>query len=226
MSTATTTLLALLYVLFLTPVHAWAPAMHPDPTKLPKVLEFAEKAWKFPKVETLHYPILPQQFQDDHVWSKREEPATNENDHFYFDGHTSIALKWPIRQAFLVSRPNSKDHLVSKIVSVPSEEECDDYYYDDAGDVLCWATSTRSSSRARLDETTELNKAPDKTTECDYGYFDRIGGEELCWLSFFDRGQTVAAHKTMVRHPGLPDDDENCQNPYFDDMGNQACWAF
>ena len=29
----------------------WAPPSHPSPSKLPKAMEFAEKAWRFPRSE-------------------------------------------------------------------------------------------------------------------------------------------------------------------------------
>ena len=220
---------SLLAVLFLPATQAWAPAMRPDPTKLPKALEFAEKAWQFPKVEKLHYPISPQQPEDENrrrPWSLQEKPAANEVDQFYFDGLAPVSLRWPTRQAFLASLP--KPNLQGNVdASTDNKADCDDFYYDDSGDVLCWATSM-TSTRARVDQATKIYVRVEETKECEYGYFDRIGGEELCWLSFVDNGQTVANHKTMTQHPGLSKEveDEECENVYYDDTGNAMCWAF
>ena len=222
---------SVLAALFLPAILAWAPAMHPDPTKLPKALEFAKKAWHFPNVETLQYPISPQQSGDQNrrrPWSLQEKPEVKESEDFYFDGLTPVSLRWPTRQAFLVSLPKSNAHIAPQgeaNVSTDNESDCNDFYYDDSGDVLCWATSM-ASTRATGDEKTNLQV--EETEECAYGYFDRIGGEELCWLSFLDNGQTVANHKTMTQHPGLPRtvEDEDCDHMYYDDTGNAMCWAF
>ena len=214
--------------------HAWAPATHPDPTSLLKALELTKKAWQFPKPESLHYTVFIEQSEGkqtrQHPWSsKYEEPVWNDTDDYYFDGYTPVAFKWPTQKTFLASLPIQNTRTASNVdrgASVNNGEECDDYYYDHSGDVLCWATNIPAKAHARVDETTRVQEGASETQKCKHGYYDRIGGEELCWLSFTDRGQTVAAHKFMVQHPRFPDDDDdNCPNPYYDDTGNKMCWA-
>lgn len=213
-------------------VQAWAPAAHPDPTKLPKALEFAEKAWKFPNAKELHYPLaIPSKEEQDrrHPWSSAGEPAANvkdqslscmeDGDQYYFDGHTSVSLKWPTRAAFAGTLPKTTDiHLAvadnTRLVG-DDEEDCDDFYYDDSGDVLCWVAAATTGTVLEINNNEE--------EECEHTYFDRIGGEELCWLSFAD--VPVAAHKEMTQHPGHPEMEEDCEHPYYDDTGDILCWA-
>ena len=151
-----------------------------------------------------------------------------DGDQFYFDGHSTVSLKWPTRQAFLASLPKPNLFHLAVNEDKNDEEDCHDFYYDDSGDALCWATTmgTAMASAAVTDESENnplLVVQNDEEEECEYTYFDRIGGEELCWLSF---AQTAAAaHKEMTQHPGHPVVDDDCENTYYDDTGDLLCWA-
>lgn len=217
-------------------IQAWAPVAQPDPTKLPKALEFAERAWKFPQAEELQYPqTLQRPVQDTrtHPWSKgvkideRDQSLScmEDGDQYYFDGHMSQLLRWRTRQAFLASQPKRSLQFTVETKGLADEEEdCADFYYDETGDALCWATV--GASKAFVDETSpEMAVVEEqKEEECEHSYFDRIGGDVMCWLTFLDVAQTVAA-TDKFKHPGHVEFDENCEEPYYDDTGDLLCWA-
>lgn len=130
---------------------AWAPPTHPTPSKLPKALEFAEKAWRFPKQGQIHAEdavalrtkkelenrIFPWSQQDDEDEEGCDESRT------FFDrvGGDGDVLCW----AYLMDAEEHShatrrltDHLTSHPGHEEFDEDCEDVYYDDSGDALCW----------------------------------------------------------------------------------------
>ncbi|CAB9519650.1 expressed unknown protein [Seminavis robusta] len=220
---------------------AWAPATHPAPSKLPKALEFAEKAWRFPKNSPDETAPFAQTVSHDRTFPWSPTATVNDEDQslssmeggeeeqFYFDGHTSVSLRWPTRQAFLDSLHKPAFHMtVDNVVQEQEQEEeedCEEHYYDDTGDVLCWATMGAAMASSAQPEPVMMEEEEE---ECEHTYFDRIGGDELCWATFLDVAQTVDIAKQLTSHPGNGRehmDEEDCEETCYDDTGDLLCWA-
>lgn len=230
-------------------VQGWAPAQHLDPTKLPKALEFAEKAWKFPNSMDPQGPKVVgvqhdhEDLQRRYPWSS-VTPAQNskdlslacmeDGDNFYFDGQFATSLNWPTRSAFLASLPKPTAELHLSVNEEKKEkEDCDNYYYDDSGGLLCWATIETAKASMALEQQQQQNAvgttmADHGEEECEHTYFDRIGGDSLCW-AFLGVAETLAASvstKHLTTHPGHQKfDEDDCEEHYYDDMGDIMCWV-
>lgn len=134
---------------------AWAPPTHPAPGQLPKALEFAEKAWKFPKPSEIHpdavvalqtvehlerrFPWSPVGAQDQSLYSMEGEEE-EDCEHHFFDRIGGDVLCWTeymglaetLKHAKKVTDQLSTTHSGHEVFN---EEECDEPFYDETGDV-------------------------------------------------------------------------------------------
>ena len=65
--------------------------------------------------------------------------------------------------------------------------------------------------------------------DCEHTFFDRIGGDVLCWANLMNSPETIAATKKLTEHltshPGHEEFDEDCEDIYYDETGDALCWV-
>ena len=233
-NTATTTLVLMIAVHQSSMVQSWAP-VQVSPTTLPKVLEFAERAWSFPKAEdlpssaTMGPRSLPEKIQQRMLpWTHRQEHATDTTnslhkisnakqapDRYYFDGYSGAFTEWPTREAFLVSisKPATSDvKMVPRATADFEEVSSAEYYYDDMGALVTWASSPAKKHQVQQEE------------GCQHYFFDGITGKSICWTSAVSAAENLASSVKIPPKPMLNDILQECS--YFDDStGEVLCWA-
>ncbi|CAB9519651.1 expressed unknown protein [Seminavis robusta] len=197
---------------------AWAPPGHAMPySKLPKTLEFAEKAWFLPQADSLSSSTGPQRLSEEHQhrmlpWTHQQHGSittgrTNDHalhhDRFFFDGYSGGVSEWPTRQAFLQAHPKKTSTELQMTGETLTEQ---DFYYDDMGTPVSWVA-----------------RAPIKKTDgaCDHHFFDDTG-RSTCWKTLVEATEKVVKTAPKVELRELV---ESCEHPYYDDMGDLMCWV-
>ena len=136
-----------LLLCFLSATFGWAPRSHPSPGKLPKAMDSAEKALRFQGGPGKTHAEDTTAFRTDECLRNRKLPwiaeAEEEEDceHTFFDRIGGDFLCW----AYLMDRADDlkltqrlTDHLTSHPGHEEFDEDCEEVYYDDTGDALCW----------------------------------------------------------------------------------------
>jgi hypothetical protein len=173
---------------------AWAPVHTLTYSQLPKTLEFAEKAWFFPKSIDHHGPrSLPEdQIHRMLPWTHQQHATVRTDDSYYFDGYSGAATMWPSQ--------SHKSRTSLKMTRKMEALDDTDFYYDDMGNLVSW-------------------KAPHHQEN---DYFDGIGNSRT-WGAAVPLAENMLLKKMAVPRPKIASL-EACQDYYYTQTGDAMCW--